>query len=285
MDSKPLDGFGGSVENTIYYYSGTGNSLWIARTIARGLGDTRLVSIADLGETWSTDGTTAVGLVFPVYIWGLPRRIIRFAEGLKVVGGAYVFAVAVNGGQVSGTLVQLRRLLKRNGVVLSAGFDIPMPSNYIPWGGPGPEEGQRKLFDSASRKTDEIVACVRKREKRPVEKGPLWQRALFTQFYRLSFSRVPSMDRQFWVDEKCNQCGVCSRVCPSGNIDMDAGKPVWKHRCEQCFSCLQWCPREAVQYGKKTPGYERYHHPEVKLKDVLKPHPPEDFTGPETKRS
>jgi ferredoxin len=272
------------MENTIYFYSGTGNSLWIARTIARGLGDTRLVSIADVGETGTTGGSGVVGLVFPVYIWGLPRRIIRFAQGLKRAEGTYVFAAAVNGGQVSGTLVQLRRLLKREGTLLSAGFDIPMPSNYIPWGGPGPEKKRRERFEAASRKIDDIVSCVKKRERRPVEKGPLWARAVFTPFYRLTLSKVPTMDRQFWVDDKCNGCGVCSRVCPSDNIGLDTGRPIWKHRCEQCLSCLQWCPKEAVQYGKKTPGYERYHHPEVHLKDVLKPHPIEEFGSAEMER-
>lgn len=269
------------METTVYYFSGTGNSLWVARAIARGLGDVRLVSIADREEDGRSGESAAIGLVFPVYIWGLPHPVVRFVERLKNLGRPYVFAVAVNGGQVSGTLVQLRKLMKRNGSLLSSGFGITMPSNYIPWGGPGPEEKQRKLFESASKKIPEIVACVRSRKERPVEKGPLWQRALFTPIYKLSFSRVPAMDRRFWTDDKCNRCGVCSRVCPSRNIEVDAGKPVWKHACEQCFSCLQWCPREAIQYGGKTPRYERYHHPEVGLKDVLKPHPEEVFPAVE----
>jgi formate hydrogenlyase subunit 6/NADH:ubiquinone oxidoreductase subunit I len=46
-------------------------------------------------------------------------------------------------------------------------------------------------------------------------------------------------------------------------------KPSWLHRCEQCLACLQWCPQEAIQYGKKTVKYPRYHHPEVILKDML----------------
>lgn len=266
------------MERTIYYYTGTGNSLWVARTIARDLGDARLVSIADCKEGDGTGGSATIGLIFPVHIWGLPGRVARFAEGLKNLGHVYIFAVAVDGGQVAGTLVQLRRLLKRNGSFLSSGFEIKMPSNYIPWGGPGPEEKQRNLFESASRKISDIVTRVKNKEKSPVEKGPLWQRALFTPLYKLTVSRVPSMDKQFWVDDKCNQCGMCGKVCPSRNIDLDAGKPVWNHRCEQCFACLQWCPKEAIQYGKKTQQYERYHHPEVGLKDMLRPGLTEEFT-------
>ncbi len=105
----------------------------------------------------------------------------------------------------------------------------------------------------------------------PVEKGPLWQRLLFSSIYKLSFAKVPGWDKEFWVDEKCNRCAVCVKVCPTHNIDMTGPeeRPIWNHRCEQCFACLQWCPREAIQYGRKTPKYERYHHPKVRLQDVL----------------
>lgn len=102
-----------------------------------------------------------------------------------------------------------------------------------------------------------------------MEKGPLWQRIVFTALYKLTFNMIPKMDGDFWVDEKCNGCTICAKVCPVGNITMSADKPVWSHRCEQCLACIQWCPKEAIQYGKKTPNYERYHHPEVTLKDIV----------------
>jgi MinD superfamily P-loop ATPase len=77
------------------------------------------------------------------------------------------------------------------------------------------------------------------------------------------------MDKKFWVDDKCNRCGICSMVCPVSNIEMIDERPSWLHRCEQCLACLQWCPQEAIQYGEKTVKYPRYHHPEVNLKDIL----------------
>jgi ferredoxin len=254
----------------IYYYTGTGNSLWVARMIARELGDVELTSIADWEEGREAAHSSAIGLVFPVYIWGLPRRIVRFADGLKRLRPEYVFAVAVNGGQVSRTLVQLRNLLKKSGITLSSGFSVTMPSNYIPWGGPGSPEERQKLYESALPKISAIASSVRNREARHVEKGPLWQRVIFSLIYKLSFPKVPHMDKQFWVDDKCTRCGICSKVCPAHNVAAPEGTPSWNHGCEQCFACLQWCPREAIQYGKKPPQYERYHHPEVRLQDVLK---------------
>ena len=258
------------METTICHFTGTGNSLWVARTLARELGEVELASIADWKREKKAFESKVIGLVFPVHIWGLPRLVLEFAKELKVPQPSYIFAVAVNAGQVANTLVQLKKVLKERGLNLSTGFEIILPSNYIPWGGPGPKEKQNQRFGSAREKISEIVSAIKGKDERPVEKGPLWQRILFTLIYKMSFSQVPKMDRKFWVDEKCNRCSICSQVCPVENIILQEGKPTWSHRCEQCFACLQWCPQEAIQYGKKTPRYERYHHPEIKLNEVLK---------------
>lgn len=79
------------------------------------------------------------------------------------------------------------------------------------------------------------------------------------------------MDGKFCADEKCNSCGICEKICPSNNITLIEGKPDWHQKCEQCLACIQWCPQEAIQYGKKTIKYKRYHHPQVKLKDMVSP--------------
>lgn len=259
-----------SAKAIIYFFTGTGNSLWVARTLAKEL-NVEVAPIPDGGREERAANAKVIGLVFPVHIWGVPARMIQFIQEGNPLSPDYIFAIAVNAGQVANTLVQLKKLLLKNGLKLSSGFEIKLPSNYIPWGGPGPEEEQKRLFEAAREKISRIAACVKGKEIRPVEKGPLWQRFLFTLLYRLSFSRVPKMDRKFWVDDRCSQCTICSKVCPSLNIAMQGGKPTWNRRCEQCFACLQWCPQEAIQYGKKTPAYDRYHHPEVQLSEILKP--------------
>ncbi len=255
---------------TIFYYTGTGNSLWVARKLADALGNADVVSMSGHWDETKRIDPEATGLVFPVYIWGVPAPVLRFVKNMKVMPESYIFAIAVNGGQVSNTLVQLKGLMARNRLNLSAGFQIKMPSNYIPWGGPGPTEEQQKLFDLAQKKVVRIAESIKGKALLPVEKGPLWQRIIFTAIYRMSFSQVPKMDRQFWSDNKCNSCEICSKVCPAENITLTEGRPQWNHKCEQCFACLQWCPQKAIQYGKRTPHYERYHQPEILLTDVLK---------------
>jgi ferredoxin len=257
------------MKTELFYYTGTGNSLWTARMLAKEMNDAEIIPISSTAGNPIVSGAEAIGIIFPVHIWGLPRRVIAFVDALEKNGSRYYFAVAVNAGQVAATLIQLKKRMQVRGLSLSAGFELIMPSNYIPWGGPGPEEQQIRQIEVARNKIGRIAAACSAGEKRPVEKGPLWQNIFFTGLNRLSFSHVPTMDRSFWGDEKCNGCGICKQICPSKNIDVPRDRPIWLHHCEQCLACIQWCPQEAIQFGKRTPRYKRYHHPEIALRDML----------------
>jgi ferredoxin len=256
------------MKTRLYVYTGTGNSLWVARQLAGELKKTAIAFMPYPKKPLQAQAE-AVGIIFPVHIWGLPGRVIQFVNYLKVKPSTYLFAVAVNAGQPAATLLQLQRLMASRGLSLSLGYSIVLPSNYIPWGGPGPIDKQQKRFKEARAKVKTIAGKVHRQERSKVERGSWWQNILFSLLYKLSFRQVPHMDKKFCVDAKCNSCGICARVCPAGNIEMAKGKPVWLHCCEQCFACLQWCPQEALQYGEKTVRYQRYHHPEVRLKDML----------------
>jgi NAD-dependent dihydropyrimidine dehydrogenase PreA subunit len=257
------------MKTDLFYYTGTGNSLWAARILANKLGDAGIIPISRIAGKPLDERADAVGIIFPVHMWGLPRKVIAFVDSLAKDPSRYYFAVAVNAGQVAATLLQLKKLMQSKGLFLSTGFEIAMPSNYIPWGGPGPEEKRIGRIDAARGKLGAIAAAVAKRELAPVERGPLWQNILFTWLNRLASPHVPGMDKSFWVDDRCNACGICKTICPCGNIDLKADRPVWQHHCEQCLACIQWCPQEAIQFGKKTSRYERYHHPEVTLQDII----------------
>ncbi|MCD4814235.1 EFR1 family ferrodoxin [bacterium] len=257
------------MKTVLFYYTGTGNSLWVAQQMAAALTDCEIFSMARINSDVLHVQADAVGLVFPVHMWGIPQPVLEFIKKIQADDKQYYFAAGVNAGQVSRTLVQLQEVMRKKGMPLSGGLDIVMPSNYIPWGGPGPVARQQKQYAAAAEKIIQTAPKIKARQPFALERGPLWQRIVFTWIYHLSFRHVTQMDKDFWVDDQCTQCGLCEKVCPAQNIQMVNGKPVWQHRCEQCLACIQWCPQTAIQKGKKTPVYERYHHPAIKLTEII----------------
>jgi ferredoxin len=251
-----------------YVYTGSGNSLWIARQLALDFKEVTIHFMPYLTEDLKVE-TDGIGIIFPIHIWGLPIRVIQFINHLQVNPETYFFALAVNAGQPAATLLQLQKLMATRQRSLALGYSMVMPSNYTPWGDPGPMDAQQRLYGRAQEKLKAIAGSIFRGERKKVDRGPLWQNILFSGIYKVSYRHVQKMDKNFWADEKCNHCGICSKICPANNIEMIDEKPVWLHRCEQCFACLQWCPQEAIQYGEKTAQYPRYRHPEVTLEDML----------------
>ena len=257
------------METTIYYYTGTGNSLWTAKKLSAALNNAELIPVTASGPAPIKPDSKNVGFIFPVHIWGIPSRVLDFFNRLEAGSAKYYFAVAVNAGQVAATLIQLKNLLRERNIKLSSGFSVCMPSNYIPWGGAIAEVKQQKKFNDALDKIGRIASSICAGDVKAPEKGPAWQNIFLSAMYRLSRPHVPQMDKSFWADEKCTGCGICEKICPAQNILLSDEKPVWQHHCEQCFACLQWCPEEAIQYGRSTAKKKRYHHPEITLKDML----------------
>jgi NAD-dependent dihydropyrimidine dehydrogenase PreA subunit/flavodoxin len=285
----------------IYYFSGTGNSLFVARELAAKT-SARLIAIPSvISMDTINPNADLVGIVFPVYHGGLPQIINRFAEKLVAIENRYIFGVCTYGDSPGLASEYLAKLIEPYGGELAAGFGVHMPYNYIT---PSfnlkdffgsftlreiDPEKQQILFSEAHSKLDRIATFVNGRQTGILEVDgefisrlvdavhlhdtlgkTLWLKiAGITEPTGMPFREsIQLMDRAFRVDENCKGCGKCVKVCPVGNVELMDKKPVWHQHCEQCFACLQWCPQEAIQFGVNTPGKKRYHHPDVKFEDI-----------------
>ena len=259
------------MSTVIYYFTGTGNSLKIARDIAAALGDATLVPVAQAVKQVSIDPKTdSIGIVFPVYMWGMPLIMSDFVKKLAAGSSAYIFGVTNYGGNKAGTLLQLDRELKAKGLKLASSFGIRMPGNYTPMYGAMAVEKQQKQFAKEQEQIKEIAATVKARKSNSVASDNFIVNSILSGFiYPNGSKQIPGADKKFMADEKCNSCGICEKVCPVANIKMTNGKPEWLHHCQQCMACLQWCPQIAIQYGPKTAARKRYHHPDITVNDMI----------------
>lgn len=258
------------MHTTIFYFSATGNSLKAARTLAAKLTNTSCVSIPKVAHKPIKVTSERIGIVCPVYAWGLPLIVKRFIAKLELSKVKYCFVALTCGSFIGGTLYQTKKLLAKRAILLNCGFKIIMPGNYTPLYEAGSEESQQETFIKADKTLDSIVSKIKGNETIKIKRGILLPYFILTGLlYFLFLKNVNSSDKKFYVTDKCNGCGICKKVCPVKNIEMKDSKPVWQHKCEQCMACLQWCPEEAVQFGKKTIGRKRYRHPEVSLENII----------------
>lgn len=258
------------MKTTLFYFTGTGNSLKVARDLAETLGDTEIVDISEVIYADLEPSYERIGLVYPVYMFGMPLIVRRFVRKLTHVKMKYIFAVVNCGGMAAYTLKENQALLRSIGIKLSAGFFVFMPENYIPlFKVPGAEE-QKRMFAKTGDKIKDIAAFVSENRKGVIEKGSFLTNLIFSHIIgRASSPYIPKSDKYFLLGRGCNGCGLCYKICPVNNIKMEEGKPVWRGKCEQCLRCMHLCPQVAIQFGKMTLKKARYRNPDVPVADLV----------------
>jgi len=257
-------------KNTIFYFSGTGNSLQVAKDMAVQLGDTDLISIPRLmNNNQIKVESESIGIIFPVYMCGLPLIVDNFIKKLNINNSTYVFAVANFGGMPGNALKQVNDLIKTKGAELNAGFIINMPGNYIVMYGAISKEDQIKAFEKEKIKVQQMVEIIKAKKNNEYEKSKIVIDRLIGPIFYKKINKIHTKDKLFLAKDNCNGCGVCEKVCSVNNIEIKNGKPNWNNNCEQCMACIQYCPQEAIEYDKKTIGRKRYRNPNITVQEMI----------------
>ncbi|OCL26275.1 hypothetical protein U472_09700 [Orenia metallireducens] len=260
------------MKNRIYYFSGTGNSLQVARDIASKLEDCEIISISKSLNSELTSNYERIGFIFPVYAWGPPSIVTRFVKRLNNVNkNIYIFCAATYKNEPGAVLRYFSKVLNKEGLKLNAGFEVCMPGNHIAHYEADSQKIQKEKFEKWKSQLSEITTVLLNKNEIKSKKTSLFSRFFQTGLlYKIAVKQFCKSDKKFFSSDKCNECGICEEVCPTDNIVIKNNNPTWEHNCEQCLACLHWCPQQAIEFGKKTVGRERYQNPFVRLNDMLK---------------
>lgn len=256
----------------IFYFTGTGNSLWVAEALGKALKEP-LVAIANELKTYPKElihplwAKEKILFVYPVHSWGPAVPMMQFISRLKLLGyeGHSVYSVCTCGDECGYSGSMLQEALRKKRVRLSGSYSVIMPNNYILMPGfdvDTKEVEQRKLQDAPSRISAIVEAIQKEQNVNLYNIGTMpWLKSRVV--YPL-FANFAVGSNSFRVTDACISCGLCERVCPTGTITLTEGRPVWSNTCVQCVACIHRCPVRAIEYGRGTVKKGRYHHPDIK---------------------
>jgi ferredoxin len=264
------------MKTEIFYYSGTGNSLAVAKELQARLPGSRLIPlVALLASDRILADAELVGLVFPVYAFGLPAPVREFLDRLELGPARSAFALATRGGSPCAVFSEIDSILRKKGRSLGSRAFIDMPSNAVGMHElDPPEETARK--ERAMKSDVEAFATALLEDRQFRRRDPhgnfLKERLLFPVIGTLARATdYMGAARSFYAEPSCTGCGICSDVCLSRRIEMVGGRPRWRSEpaCHFCLACLNYCPSRSVQVGAlKTASAGRYHHAAVGYREI-----------------
>lgn len=262
----------------IYYFSGTGNSLAVARDMAQNL-DARLIPVVStLDRERVNSEADSIGVVFPIYDFKPPEVVEVFVQKLEGIDAKYLFAVCTYGIAPSGSLKHLGKVIESCGGHLSAGFAVGMPHNGVGSGALTQAE-RESMLKSWKGRCEAVCEHISARKERALESSSLLPGFFHPRILRMMPSALKLVLRMllkgadslaFTASEGCNGCGICARICPMKNVEMIGDRPVWSDNCAGCFACLHWCPKEAISLGGSSMGIKPYRHPDVRISDLVR---------------
>ena len=283
----------------LYYFSGTGNSLTVAKDIAKKV----KADVISIPKVINMDkiqiDAESIGIIFPSYIAplsGLPLIVERFVKKIANIESIHIFAVCTCGGyecvNALPSLKKLKQIIRSCGGKLSDEYSTRLPMNNLDYDHiPVPIiRDTEVIINNSKKEIDDICYRIinKKGTKYKIAKNlfillmtPLYKMMLKSVTNDLKkkakepmdtklkyFELMPLTDKSITVDERCTGCGTCAKVCPVNNIKVVDKKPEFQHRCEMCFACDEWCPSDAIHHWSRSEGV-KYHHPAVKLSDML----------------
>ena len=243
----------------IFYFSGTGNSRYVAEQIAKITSD-EVISINNkLKNNDTSDILVNDRLIFvvPTYAWRIPRVVRDWITKTNFQGAKNTWFVMTCGSEIGCAEKYNKHLCNQKGFVYMGTAQVVMPENYIIMFNSPKDDEIERLFSQADKEIKRIADILIENKQFQTPRNNLQDKFMSGPVNMLFYPMFVKA-KDFYADDKCTTCGKCAKVCPLNNIEIKNNKPVWNNNCTHCMACISYCPTNAIEYGKKTVGKKRY---------------------------
>ncbi len=261
----------------IFYFTGTGNCLYVARQLADD--NTELLSIPQLMKQKELNfEADEIGLVYPIYGHMPPYMVRQFLKRAELKAD-YTFAILTFGARKCNAVEILDGITREAGYRFNYISTLIMVDNWLP----NFDMNEQVKMD---KHIPENLAAIKddisghKHWMQPVSQEERDQHAGFMAFSGLDpeVGFLKRSEKYFVVTDRCIGCEICTDVCPRGNYSLASNGIKTDGDCEFCFACIQNCPQKAIKFakveddpllanGEKNPE-ARYRNEHVSLMDI-----------------
>lgn len=231
------------------YLSGTGNTKHCVEKLLNLLDpDAVSLPLENPGSAKMIEAEDTIILGYPTQFSNAPFMVRDFIEKNAVLWqGRKVFCVNTMGlfsGDGTGCTA---RPLKKHGAEILGGIQIKMPDSVCDSKMLKKDiEKKRQIVRDADRRLEQVAKAM-KHGRYPREglsfiahiKGLFGQRLWF-------YGKTAGYTDKLKIGDACIGCGLCSRECPMGNIEIKDNKAVSGNRCTMCYRCISLCPQKAI---------------------------------------
>lgn len=249
----------------IFYFTGTGNSLYVAKE----MGD-QLLSIPQvIGNTNQDYADERIGIVCPVYGHEVPTMVKEFVK--KAQFHTDYFYMILTYGRIHGGARELaERMLEEAGKKANYINVIVMVDNFLP----GFDMNEQRAIDGEKQVDIHIQEIKQDIENKKEWFSPVSQDDRdWHQSYLERTSKMPAgaFSQIYRITEDCIGCGICTKVCPRGCFSVESQKAVWNpDGCELCMSCTHNCPEMAIKLNMPEKNPEaRYRNEHISLQEII----------------
>lgn len=244
----------------IFYFTATGNSLYVAKQL-----DKSPISIPQV-KTGTTFKDSTIGIVCPVYCGEIPQIVFRFIRNTKFETD-YLFLILTYGMDATDSAEFTFHQCKKQGVLFDYIACIKMVDNYLPAFDMAVE---RQMDKKIAEQLSVITADIGNRKKgfpSATDAGrKLHKQVAFMNKLHPSANNGSSLT----ITNKCIGCGLCEKVCPVGNIRIENGSAKrLNKKCEFCLACIQNCPNNAIALKRERNPGERYRNENITLEEII----------------
>ena len=248
----------------LFYFTATGNSLYVARQF-----DQDLKSIPQVMKQENLEfEDETIGVVWPVYAGEPPKMVLDFLKK-STFKTDYFYMILTYGKDATDAPEYIQKKAHEFGLNIDYIHTVLMVDNYLP----SFDMNEQMVMEKTTDQDIQIALKDITNRKREIPKADQDAKDFHKRAAKI-FADKPELinGEQITVTDKCIGCGICTRVCPAGRFYIENKKAKrTENTCEFCLACAHNCPQKAIvtSISDKNPN-ARFRNEHVSLQDIIK---------------